>query len=345
VSRVAIIAAMAGELKPLTRGWRFERRNGVELWRWRFDEGEWIAACAGAGVEAATRAFAEVERAFAEADQTDKSPRSQNRDLGHPSLGNARFADFHPSDKDKNVARVGHPGSVDFVISTGWAGALSEEFEPGRAYFVSGVIDARSGERLLTSDFAQRAEALKGHGLSRATKTPLTDAALAAGVMEGDKKAPPQGLKPLASNESSGGTAEAVPFQNERWLVTSPRVADAAEKQRLAAAYGAGLVDMEAAGVARLAQMRGIPFYCVKGISDGYKDDLPDFNRFISADGKFRLIRFILFALVRPWYWPALARMGENSRVAAARIKESILDLLDEGAYIRRRNGYPDLKR
>jgi hypothetical protein len=54
---------MPGELKPLVRGWQHERRNGVDLWRWRFRwGGEWIAACAGAGVEAATRAFAEAEK-------------------------------------------------------------------------------------------------------------------------------------------------------------------------------------------------------------------------------------------------------------------------------------------
>ena len=74
---------------------------------------------------------------------------------------------------------------------------------------------------------------------------------------------------------------------NDCWLVTSPKVADAAEKQRLAATYQAALVDMEAAAIARLARMRGIPFYCIKGISDGYSDQLPDFNRFISPDGHF----------------------------------------------------------
>jgi hypothetical protein len=61
-TRVAIIAAMPGELKPLTRGWQHEHSNAVHLWRWRFDEGEWVAACAGAGIQAATRAFAEVEK-------------------------------------------------------------------------------------------------------------------------------------------------------------------------------------------------------------------------------------------------------------------------------------------
>ena len=70
------------------------------------------------------------------------------------------------------------------------------------------------------------------------------------------------------------------------WLVTSPRVANRAEKLRLANAYGAALVDMEAAAVARLAAMRGIPFHCVKGVSDGFNEDLPDFNRFITPDGQ-----------------------------------------------------------
>jgi adenosylhomocysteine nucleosidase len=85
---------------------------------------------------------------------------------------------------------------------------------------------------------------------------------------------------------------------------------------------------MEAAGVARLAAMRGIPFYCVKGISDGFADKLPDFNRFMSSDGQFKLARFAVFVLVRPWYWPALVRMGENSRMAARGIRETLLNIL-----------------
>src|ERR1039457_5808304 len=234
MSRVAIIAAMAGELKPLVRGWRHERRNGVDLWRWRFDEGEWIAACAGAGVNAVARAFAEVEKS----------------------------------------------GEVDHVISTGWVGALREELAPGQACDISCVIDARTAARFV-----------------------------AAG--------PP----------------------NDCWLVTSSRVADVHEKLRLASTYSAALVDMEAAGVACLARMRGIPFYCIKGISDGYSDQLPDFNRFISTNGQFHLLRFVFFALVRPWHWRALIRMGENSRKAARSIAASVLDLLDERSNIIKLNG------
>lgn len=245
MTRTAIIAAMPGELKPLVRHWQHERRNGVDLWRWGFtsddeNSGEWVAACAGAGVEAATRAFAEVER----------------------------------------------DGAVDRVISTGWAGALQEQLVSGGACFVTGVIDARTGERF--------------HAASR---------------------------------------------RDDCWLVTSPHVANQDGKRQLAVTYGAGLVDMEAAGVARLALMRGIPFYCVKGISDGYKDKLPDFNRFISANGHFQLIRFILFVLPRPWHWPALMRMGENSKKAAQGIRESLLDILDGKGLIRKRNAYPNFTR
>jgi adenosylhomocysteine nucleosidase len=115
----------------------------------------------------------------------------------------------------------------------------------------------------------------------------------------------------------------------EEWLVTNPAVADAAEKRRLAAAYGAGLVDMEAAAVARLAQMRGIPFYCIKGVSDGLGARLPDFNRFIGLDGQFELLRFVLFVAVRPKYWSELIRMGENSGKASEEMAKAFREFLE----------------
>ncbi len=60
MTRIAIIAAMPGELKPLCAAGSTSARtasiSGAQT------NGEWIAACAGAGVAAATRAFAEVEK-------------------------------------------------------------------------------------------------------------------------------------------------------------------------------------------------------------------------------------------------------------------------------------------
>jgi len=75
-----------------------------------------------------------------------------------------------------------------------------------------------------------------------------------------------------------------------KWrLVTTVRVADESEKARLAATYrGAVLVDMEAATVARLADMHGIPLLCIKGVSDaaGANRYVPGLFTFFSDDSR-----------------------------------------------------------
>jgi len=61
MTKIAIIAALPRELKPLVRRWRHECRNGVEIWRHDRNQHEWVAACAGIGEKAALKALAEVE--------------------------------------------------------------------------------------------------------------------------------------------------------------------------------------------------------------------------------------------------------------------------------------------
>jgi len=103
--------------------------------------------------------------------------------------------------------------------------------------------------------------------------------------------------------------------------ITTERVADREAKRRFANAYdGAALVEMEAATVARLAQAHGIEFGCVKAISDEYDEMLPDLNAYIDERGRFHVVRFALWAAVRPWMWSALIRFGRNARLAAANL-------------------------
>jgi adenosylhomocysteine nucleosidase len=102
---------------------------------------------------------------------------------------------------------------------------------------------------------------------------------------------------------------------------------------------------MEAAAVARLAAMRGIPFHCVKGVSDGFNEDLPDFNRFITPDGNFQTSRLLFFVLIRPWYWPSLIRMGENSSKASQAIRDLLLENLKQTGAIANQNGDSNLSR
>jgi len=224
MTRVAIIAAFPGELKPLVVDWPHSSRDDTHFWARRSEEEEWMAACAGAGQPAATRAFAAIEDG----------------------------------------------GPIDLVFSIGWAGALTDEIAGGSAHNVAGVIDVQTGERFHC--------------------------------------------------EAGAG---------DLWLATIPRVADQVEKRRLADTYNADLVDMEAAAIARLAASRNIPFYCIKGVSDGLANRLPDFNCFLSPRGQFQLARLTLYATLRPWYWPALLRIGENSKRASQHIAESIRDFLN----------------
>ena len=103
---------------------------------------------------------------------------------------------------------------------------------------------------------------------------------------------------------------------------------------------------MEAAAVARLAAMRDIPFYCIKGVSDGLTRKVAGFQPLSSPPtDSFSYAGLVLFAILRPWYWPALLEMGENSRKASQSIAESLHEFLDDRGHIRKRNGYPNLKR
>jgi len=113
-------------------------------------------------------------------------------------------------------------------------------------------------------------------------------------------------------------------------LATATRVADAQEKLRLAASYGAALVDMEAATIARLALAKGIPFYCLKAVSDDMDASLPDLNPFVSADGRMRMAPFLAHVAVRPRSWAGLARLGRNSDLAAQHLADAIRAWLGE---------------
>jgi adenosylhomocysteine nucleosidase len=109
-------------------------------------------------------------------------------------------------------------------------------------------------------------------------------------------------------------------------LLTLDHVARYEEKRKLAEHYRTPLVDMEAAEVARQALARNIPFYCFKAISDAYTDKLPDFNRFMDEQEQLRMSAFVAYALLRPQYWGALKRLGENSRQAASNLARVITD-------------------
>jgi adenosylhomocysteine nucleosidase len=113
--------------------------------------------------------------------------------------------------------------------------------------------------------------------------------------------------------QSPARQGNAPPFR----LVTIDHVALAAEKRRLGLSYQAVLVDMEAATVARFARSQGIPFYCLKAVSDTASEVLPDFSRYTDTQGQLQLAALLAHVAIRPRYWPGLARIGKNGRKGA----------------------------
>jgi adenosylhomocysteine nucleosidase len=113
-------------------------------------------------------------------------------------------------------------------------------------------------------------------------------------------------------------------------LVTTRRVILRDEKRPLAEDYGAVVVDMEAATVARLARVRGIPFYCYKAVSDSVEESLPDMNPYVTTDGQVRMPQFVASLLVKPYYWPGLVRMGKNSSRGALALAGAVKKLQGE---------------
>jgi adenosylhomocysteine nucleosidase len=107
-------------------------------------------------------------------------------------------------------------------------------------------------------------------------------------------------------------------------LVSFSSVAGEGQKVKLAKAYGAQAVDMEAASVAKGAQSHGLPFAIVKVISDEASFRMPDMDRFTRKDGKFLTAKFALHAGLRPWMWGTAIRLGRNSAKAARALCEHL---------------------
>jgi adenosylhomocysteine nucleosidase len=100
-------------------------------------------------------------------------------------------------------------------------------------------------------------------------------------------------------------------------LVSDATMAGVGQKVKLAKAYSAQVVDMEAAAVARGAGARGVRFMAVKAISDESDFAMPAMNRFVGRDGDFQTGKFVAFAALRPWLWVRLVRLARNSAKAS----------------------------
>jgi adenosylhomocysteine nucleosidase len=126
----------------------------------------------------------------------------------------------------------------------------------------------------------------------------------------------------------SGQVTSPRPFVRGEILSVDRVAVTAVEKRALRERTGAAAVEMEAAAVEAKARGWGVPFRCVKVVSDVAAENLPlDFNLYRDAEGRFSRGRIALAAMARPFsVMPGLLRLDRNCRAAAERLGEFFAD-------------------
>jgi nucleoside phosphorylase len=110
-------------------------------------------------------------------------------------------------------------------------------------------------------------------------------------------------------------------------VVSQDRIAvNLEEKQQLYAKTGGCAVEMEAAGVAARSKRAGLPFYCIKVISDAAADSFElDLNRMRTSEGRIARGKIIVHALARPNLLPGLFRLKRRTEEVARGLGEFLV--------------------
>ena len=106
-------------------------------------------------------------------------------------------------------------------------------------------------------------------------------------------------------------------------LVTAADVVSGPARQALASRYGAVAADMEATGVARAAESAGLPFVAVKSVSDEFGTDVAFTSAFVRPE-RFQTGAFLAHVALRPWLWPAVAKLARNTASAAEALSSAL---------------------
>lgn len=106
------------------------------------------------------------------------------------------------------------------------------------------------------------------------------------------------------------------------------RVARTAEEKRALRAQGGTVVEMEAAGVAERAEALGLPFFCVRVVTDLAGEDMAnDFNFALRSDGHFDTMRILGGVLRHPSArLPELIRLQQRCARAARSLGDFFAD-------------------
>lgn len=111
-------------------------------------------------------------------------------------------------------------------------------------------------------------------------------------------------------------------------VVSIHHIARTAAEKRNLRATGASIVEMEAAGAARAAEDLGLPFYCIRAVSDLAGEDFEnDFEAALGPDGRFSTVRLLKGALASPQKrFGELIRLQQRTVLASKNLGDFLAD-------------------
>lgn len=109
-------------------------------------------------------------------------------------------------------------------------------------------------------------------------------------------------------------------------VLSQDRIAINSEEKRKLAHSGAIAVEMEAAGVLARTKRAGLPFYCIKAVSDRADESFGfDLNALRSIEGRIARGKIGAYALSHPSVLPELFRLKRKSERAAKALGEFLV--------------------
>jgi adenosylhomocysteine nucleosidase len=118
------------------------------------------------------------------------------------------------------------------------------------------------------------------------------------------------------------------PLRRGRLLTARRMVTDPAAKRALGEQHGAAAVDMETAAVARACSHAGVPFGCVRAISDDVDTPLSPRLAALFSRGQVSALRVLGQVLRAPGLVGELWRLARQTRLAARQLGKALGELL-----------------
>jgi adenosylhomocysteine nucleosidase len=203
---------------------------------------------------------------------------------------------------------------LEAVVSTGYAGALDPKLRVGDIVVATQILEPATQEIYLCAELPDQSPPPSCEPTDN--DAPAEPRVLTSGT---------GGRHAVISTEAAGLANFTQFFQGI--VLSQDRIAtNIEEKGQLFRQTGACCVEMEAAGVALRAKRAGLPFYCIKVVSDTANESFAlDFNKMRTSEGRLARGKIMIHALAHPILVPGLFRLKRRTEEVARALGEFLV--------------------